>query len=121
MLHYKTPPERALTDAVENFPNATITMIYVINPTNSVLDVEASGLPVPEDWHGNLKNEQLPSRQQPRPSQQTTISTSRLSRKSVNHHERSLRMLTSTTLIKSVWGVTADQESTVQFSEVSPR
>jgi nucleotide-binding universal stress UspA family protein len=43
--------ERALTYALETFPNATITTIYVINPTGSVIDVEAGGLPVAEDWY----------------------------------------------------------------------
>ncbi|WP_256300800.1 universal stress protein [Haloarchaeobius salinus] len=43
--------ERALTYALETFPNATITTIYVINPIDSVIDVEAGGLPVAEDWY----------------------------------------------------------------------
>jgi nucleotide-binding universal stress UspA family protein len=43
--------ERALIYALETFPNATITTIYVINPTDSVIDVEAGGLPVAEDWY----------------------------------------------------------------------
>jgi nucleotide-binding universal stress UspA family protein len=43
--------ERALTYAFETFPNATITTIYVINPIDSVIDVEAGGLPVAEDWY----------------------------------------------------------------------
>jgi nucleotide-binding universal stress UspA family protein len=43
--------ERALTYALETFPNATITTLYVINPIDSVIDVEAGGLPVAEDWY----------------------------------------------------------------------
>ncbi|SEA31930.1 Nucleotide-binding universal stress protein, UspA family [Haloplanus vescus] len=43
--------ERALIYALETFPNATITTIYVINPIDSVIDVEAGGLPVAEDWY----------------------------------------------------------------------
>lgn len=37
--------ERALTYAIETFPDASITSIYVINPLDSVIDVEAGGLP----------------------------------------------------------------------------
>jgi len=43
--------ERALMYALETFPNATITTIYVINPIDSGIDVEAGGLPVAEDWY----------------------------------------------------------------------
>ncbi|WP_115864248.1 universal stress protein [Halorussus litoreus] len=47
--------ERALTYALENFPDATITTLYVINPIDSVIDVEAGGLPVAEDWYDNAQ------------------------------------------------------------------
>jgi nucleotide-binding universal stress UspA family protein len=47
--------ERALSYALENFPDATITTIYVINPVDSVIDVEAGGLPVAEDWYDNAQ------------------------------------------------------------------
>ncbi|KDS91167.1 universal stress protein UspA [Halorubrum saccharovorum] len=47
--------ERALTYAVESFPNATVTAICVINPIDSVFDVEAGGLPVAEDWYDNAR------------------------------------------------------------------
>lgn len=47
--------QRALTYAVENFPDATITTIYVINPIDSVFDVEAGGLPVAEDWYDDAQ------------------------------------------------------------------
>jgi len=47
--------ERALTYALENFPDATITTIYVINPIDSVIDVEAGGLPVAEEWYDNAQ------------------------------------------------------------------
>jgi len=47
--------ERALTYAIENFSDAALTAIYVINPTDSVIDVEAGGLPVAEDWYDNAQ------------------------------------------------------------------
>lgn len=47
--------ERALTYALETFPDATITTIYVINPIDSVIDVEAGGLPVAEDWYDDAQ------------------------------------------------------------------
>lgn len=47
--------ERALTYAIETFPDATITTIYVINPNDSVIDAEAGGLPVAEDWYENAQ------------------------------------------------------------------
>jgi nucleotide-binding universal stress UspA family protein len=47
--------KRALTYAVENFPDATITTIYVINPIESVFDVEVGGLPVAEDWYDDAQ------------------------------------------------------------------
>lgn len=43
--------ERALTYAIETFPDASVTTIYVINPIDSVMDVEVGGLPVAEDWY----------------------------------------------------------------------
>ncbi|KAB1192126.1 universal stress protein [Haloferax sp. MBLA0076] len=49
--------ERALTYAIENFPDAAITSIYVINPIDSVIDVEAGGLPVATDWYENAREE----------------------------------------------------------------
>ena len=48
--------ERALTYAIENFAGATLTTIYVINPIDSVIDVEAGGLPVAEDWYDNARD-----------------------------------------------------------------
>ena len=47
--------ESALTHAVENYPNASITAMYVINPIDSIIDVEAGGLPVAEDWYDNAQ------------------------------------------------------------------
>ena len=47
--------ECALTYALENFQNATIAIMYVINPIDSVIDVEAGGLPVAEDWYDNAQ------------------------------------------------------------------
>ncbi|MFD1599967.1 universal stress protein [Halobellus rarus] len=47
--------EGALTYAIENFPDATLTAIYVINPIDSVIDVEAGGLPVAEDWYDDAR------------------------------------------------------------------
>ena len=49
--------ERALTYAIETFPDASITSMYVINPIDSVIDVEVGGLPVAEDWYENAKEE----------------------------------------------------------------
>ncbi|QKY21855.1 universal stress protein (plasmid) [Halolamina sp. CBA1230] len=43
--------ERALTYALETLPDAALTTIFVINPIDSVIDVEAAGLPVAEDWY----------------------------------------------------------------------
>lgn len=48
--------ERALTYAIENFVEATLTTIYVINPIDSVIDVEAGGLSVAEDWYDNAQD-----------------------------------------------------------------
>ena len=48
--------KRALTYAIETFPDASITSIYVINPINSIIDVEVGGLPVAEDWYENAKD-----------------------------------------------------------------
>jgi nucleotide-binding universal stress UspA family protein len=48
--------ERALTYALETFPDATITTLYVINPVDSVIDVEAGGLPVAENWYDNAQD-----------------------------------------------------------------
>ena len=45
--------ERALTYAVETFPKASITTIYVIDPVDAVIDAEAGGLPVADDWYEN--------------------------------------------------------------------
>ncbi|WP_336133277.1 universal stress protein [Natronomonas amylolytica] len=47
--------ERALTYAIETFSDATLTTIYVINPIDSVIDVEGGGLPVAEDWYDNAQ------------------------------------------------------------------
>ncbi|MBX0296117.1 universal stress protein [Haloarcula nitratireducens] len=49
--------ERALTYAIETFPNAPITAIYVIDPIDAVIDAETGGLPVAEDWHENAKEQ----------------------------------------------------------------
>jgi nucleotide-binding universal stress UspA family protein len=48
--------ERALTYAVDTFSHATLTTIYVINPIDSIIDVEAGGLPVAEDWYENAQD-----------------------------------------------------------------
>jgi len=47
--------ERALSYAIENFSDASLTTIYVIDPVDSVIDVEAGGLPVAEDWYNNAQ------------------------------------------------------------------
>jgi len=46
---------RVRSHAVENYPNASITAMYVINPIDSIIDVEAGGLPVAEDWYDNAQ------------------------------------------------------------------
>lgn len=43
--------ERALEHALENYPAASVTTLYVIDPVDSVYDVESGGLPVAEDWY----------------------------------------------------------------------
>jgi hypothetical protein len=43
--------ERAVTYAVETFLDATITTLYVIDPVDSAIDVEAGGLPIAEYWY----------------------------------------------------------------------
>jgi len=43
--------ERALEHTLEQFPDASLTTIYVIDPVSSVYDVETGGLPVAEDWY----------------------------------------------------------------------
>ncbi|EMA58413.1 universal stress protein [Halorubrum lipolyticum] len=48
--------ERALTYALETFPEATLTAMYVIDPIDSVVDVEVGGLPVAEDWHDDARD-----------------------------------------------------------------
>jgi nucleotide-binding universal stress UspA family protein len=47
--------ERALTYAIENFPDAALTTIYVVNPIDSVIDVEVGGLPVAEEWYDDAQ------------------------------------------------------------------
>ena len=47
--------ERALRYAVNTFPDAAITSMYVINPVDSVFDVEAGGLPVAENWYDSAQ------------------------------------------------------------------
>ncbi|WP_049981136.1 universal stress protein [Halolamina rubra] len=47
--------ERALVYAFENYPEASITAIYVIDPVDSVLAVEAGGLPVAQDWYEDAR------------------------------------------------------------------
>ena len=48
--------ERALRYAFETFPDAAVTSIYVINPIDSVIDVEAGGLSVAEEWYDNARD-----------------------------------------------------------------
>jgi len=43
--------ERALEHAVESFPESTITALYVVNPVDSLLAVEAHGAPVAGSWY----------------------------------------------------------------------
>ncbi|TQQ81707.1 universal stress protein [Halonotius roseus] len=48
--------ERALIYALETFPDATFTSIHVIDPVDSVIDVEAGGLSVAEEWYENAQD-----------------------------------------------------------------
>lgn len=41
----------ALDTALETFPDATVTVLYVIDPIESVYAVESGGLPVANDWY----------------------------------------------------------------------
>ena len=43
--------ERALGYALDTFPDAAFTSIYVIDPVDSVVAVEAGGLSVADEWH----------------------------------------------------------------------
>lgn len=45
------PSERALVYALETFPDAAVTALHVIDPADSVLDAEADGLSVADDWY----------------------------------------------------------------------
>ncbi|WP_144799222.1 universal stress protein [Halorubrum depositum] len=47
--------ERALAYALETFPDAAVTAMYVIDPVDSVIDVEAGGLPVAEEWYDDAR------------------------------------------------------------------
>lgn len=47
--------ERALAYALETFPEAAVTAMYVIDPIDSVIDVEAGGLPVAEEWYDDAR------------------------------------------------------------------
>lgn len=46
-----SPAERALRYAVETFPTASITTLYVVDPVESVIASEAGGLPAAEAWY----------------------------------------------------------------------
>jgi nucleotide-binding universal stress UspA family protein len=41
----------ALDTALETFPDASVTVLYVIDPVESVYAVESGGLPVADDWY----------------------------------------------------------------------
>lgn len=43
--------ERALRYAVEQFPAASITTIYVLDPVDSIVASETGGLPAANDWY----------------------------------------------------------------------
>jgi nucleotide-binding universal stress UspA family protein len=48
--------KRALRYALETFPDAAFTSIHVINPVDSLIDVEAGGLSVANEWHDNAQD-----------------------------------------------------------------
>jgi hypothetical protein len=74
--------ERALIYALETFPDATITTLYAINPVDSVIDVEAGGLPVAEDWYDDAQERATRVTRRLRSSRQSRVSNSILSQKS---------------------------------------
>ncbi|WP_152042131.1 universal stress protein [Salinigranum salinum] len=43
--------ERALRYALETFPTASVTTIYVINPVDSIFVAETGGLPAANEWY----------------------------------------------------------------------
>jgi len=43
--------ERALRYAIENFPTASVTTIFVINPVESIFAAETGGLPAADEWY----------------------------------------------------------------------
>jgi nucleotide-binding universal stress UspA family protein len=47
---------RALRYAVENFPTASVTTIYVINPVDSIFVAETGGLPAADEWYEKAQN-----------------------------------------------------------------
>jgi nucleotide-binding universal stress UspA family protein len=47
--------DRALTYALDTFPDASITTMYVIDPIDSVIAVEAGGVPIAKDWYETAK------------------------------------------------------------------
>ncbi|MCU4801777.1 universal stress protein [Halobacteria archaeon HArc-gm2] len=47
--------ERALEHTIEQFSDASVTTIYVIDPVTSVYDVETGGLPVAEGWYDDAQ------------------------------------------------------------------
>ena len=113
--------ERALTYALENFPDATITTLYVINPVDSVIDVEAGGLPVAEDWYDDA---------QERATRVHTTATELAAEQGIELDTvtevgrpvvRSSNTPTITGSTRSCWVATDGQESTGCSSGVSPR
>ncbi len=47
--------KQALEYALETFPDATVTTLHVVDPIESVYAVEASGLPVAEEWYDDAR------------------------------------------------------------------
>lgn len=43
--------ERALRYTLESLPDATVTVLHVIDPIDSVYAAEMGGLPIAEDWY----------------------------------------------------------------------
>jgi hypothetical protein len=113
--------ERALTYAIETFPDAPITAIYIINPINSVIDVEAGSLPVAKDWYENAKEEATRVHMTAtdlaaeRNTELDTVTEVGKPAQAI------LDTLTTTTSTRSSWVATAAQESTGRSSEALPR
>ncbi len=49
--------ERALEHVAETYPDAHVTLLYVVDPVGVVYEAEAGGLPAAETWHERATDE----------------------------------------------------------------